>query len=165
MVSSNVANKEVARLSALYALQMLDTPAEERFDRIVRYAASTFDVPVALISLVDQNRQWFKAKVGIGVAETDRCVSVCDHAIRSRGIFEVEDLQADPRFAKNALVISSPYLRSYTGAPLLLPSGEAVGALCLIDFKPRLFGRLEHLVLEALRNLVVEELMKTPYNT
>lgn len=152
---------EASRLAALYALNILDTPPEERFDRIVRHAASTFDVPIAMISLVDQDRQWFKARVGVDVVQTDRCVSVCSHAIRSRGVFEVEDLRADQRFATNPLVIDSPYIRSYTGAPLLLPCGEAAGALCLIDFKPRRFDRLELLVLEALRNLTVEELMKT----
>jgi PAS domain S-box-containing protein len=130
---------EQARLAALAALDVLDTPAEREFDVIAELAADRFDVPIALVSLVADNRQWFKARVGLDVPETARDISFCTHSIQSDDVMVVEDAQADPRFAENPLVTGEPRIRFYAGAPLKLATGERVGTLCIIDRRRR-FG-------------------------
>lgn len=125
------------RLDALRALRLLDTPVEETFDRITRLAARTFDVPIALVSLVDRDRQWFKSRHGLEVAETPRDVSFCGHAILADDIFVIADARRDERFADNPLVTGEPHVRFYAGCPLRAPSGERIGTLCLIDRNPR----------------------------
>jgi GAF domain-containing protein len=146
------------RLQALRELLILDTPAEERFDKIVSFAANEFDVPIALISLVDENRQWFKSKVGIEACETSRDVSFCGHALESHDFLVIEDPLADERFCDNPMVIGDPFVRFYVGAPLVLPSGHVIGTFCLIDQKARTFDPLDLGILGALRDLVMEEL-------
>ena len=147
------------RLRALRELLILDTPPEERFDRIVAFAASEFDVPIALVSLVDRERQWFKARVGLEACETSREISFCGHAILQSDLFAVLDATRDPRFADNPLVVGAPFMRAYLGAPLRLPGGEAVGTLCLIDTRPHDFDAMDRAILATLRDLVVAELV------
>ena len=153
-------DNESARLAALYELLILDTPPEERFDKIAAFAAAEFDVPIATITLVDTERQWFKARVGIEVQQTGRDVSFCSHAILAPQIMVIPDALDDPRFADNPLVTGAPYIRFYAGAPLTLPSGLRLGTLCLIDRRPRTLDALELGILGTLRDLVVLELVQ-----
>jgi signal transduction histidine kinase len=133
---------EVNRLAALRALRLLDTPREERFDRITRFACDVLGTPVALVSLVDLDRQWFKSCVGLEETETRRGESVCAHAIRQDRVFEVHDLAADGRFAEFP-VVTEAGLRFYAGHPISAPSGHKVGTLCVLDRRPRSFTRAE----------------------
>lgn len=158
MLPAPIPADDDARLSALRELLILDTPPEERFDRIVAFAAAEFDMPIALISLVDQDRQWFKARVGLDACETSREISFCGHAIVQRELFEVLDATRDPRFADNPLVVGAPFIRFYIGAPLALPGGATVGTLCLIDTQPREFDAMDRAILGTLRDLAAAEL-------
>lgn len=159
MTPADLPPDEDRRLAALRALQVLDTSPEDRFDRIVAFAAGEFGVPMAMMSLVDSDRQWFKARVGIDVSGTGRDESFCAHAILQPGVFVVPDAQADPRFADNPLVTGGPQARFYAGAPLELPSGERVGTLCLVDRQPRGFDALDAAILNTLRQMVVDALL------
>jgi len=158
MLAAPISDDDAQRLQALRALLILDTPPEERFDRIVQFAADEFDMPTVLLSLVDEDRQWFKARVGLGVCETSREISFCGHAIQQPELFVVEDALADERFFDNPLVTGEPHLRFYAGAPLQLPGGAIVGTLCLIDSKPRRLDEIDRAILSTLRELVVGEL-------
>lgn len=153
---------EPQRLQALRELLILDTPPEQRFDRIVAFASQEFDVPIALVSLVDRNRQWFKARVGLAACETGRDISFCGHAVVETGTLVIPDTHADPRFADNPLVLGPPHIRFYAGAPLRLPSRHAVGTLCLIDTRPRHLDGTDLAILGSLRDLVVQELASQP---
>ena len=153
-------DNEPTRLTALYQLLILDTPPEERFDRIAAFAAQEFEVPIAVITLVDAERQWFKAKVGIEVCQTGRDVSFCAHAILHDDIMVVPDAAADARFVDNPLVTGAPHIRFYAGAPLLLSSGLRLGTLCLIDREPRTLDALDLGILGTLRDLAVMELAR-----
>jgi GAF domain-containing protein len=129
---------EAERLQALRALGILDSGAEERFNRLTRLAQQLFDVPVALVSLVDAERQWFKARLGVAESETARDISFCGHAILGREIFEVPDATLDERFAHNPLVTGAlNRIRFYAGAPLLSDDGYCVGVFCIKDLRPR----------------------------
>jgi GAF domain-containing protein len=152
---------EQERLAALYELLLLDTPPEQRFDTIVEFAASEFDVPICLITLLDHDRQWFKSRIGLEVCSTPRDISFCGHAILQPAVMVVPDALADARFADNPLVTSEPHIRFYAGAPLVLPSGHAVGTLCIIDTKPRDLDDVELSILASLRDLLVMELSGT----
>ncbi|MGQ3054350.1 MAG: GAF domain-containing protein [Roseateles sp.] len=159
MTPAPIPANDAERLRALRELLILDTPPEERFDRIVSFAAEEFDMPIALVSLIDEQRQWFKARIGLAACETSREISFCGHAILQSGLFEVIDAALDPRFADNPLVVGAPFIRFYIGAPLALPGGAVVGTLCLIDTRPREFDAMDHAVLGTLRDLVVAELV------
>jgi signal transduction histidine kinase len=149
-------DNEAERLSALCCFEILDTEAEERFDDIVQLLAASLDVPIALVSLVDEGRQWFKARVGLGVCETERDVAFCSHAIvNPHETMVVQDALEDPRFRDNPLVIAEPNIRFYAGAPLVLPEGVAVGTLCAIDRRPRTLSASELHTLEILARQVV----------
>ncbi|PTL75948.1 histidine kinase [Vitiosangium sp. GDMCC 1.1324] len=129
---------EAQRLRALERSGLLDTPPEPAYDDIVRIAAESCGTPIALISLVDRDRQWFKANVGLqGVGATERCISFCTHAIEREGVFLIEDARADERFATNPLVQGEPFIRFYAGAPLQTEDGFSVGTLCVLDRRPR----------------------------
>lgn len=158
MLPAPIPQNDAERLEALYALLILDTPPEERFDRIVAFAANEFDVPIVLISLVDRERQWFKSRLGIPVCEMSRDISFCGHAIIGSDILVVPDAGIDRRFADNPLVTGDPFICFYAGAPLILPSGHAIGTLCLIDTKARALDRIELSIMATLRDLVVMEL-------
>jgi GAF domain-containing protein len=158
MLPAPIPPDEASRLQALQALLVLDTPPEERFDRIVRFAAQELDAPIALVSLIDEHRQWFKSRFGLDAVETARDISFCGHAIVQPELFIVGDAAQDERFADNPLVTGPPYIRFYAGVPVCAPSGERVGTLCVIDTRPRELGRIERAVMKALSQLVNEAL-------
>ena len=136
-MNAPVAIDEARRMAALRELGVLDTSPEAAFDTITRTAAQLCGVPVALISLIDAQRQWFKSNLGLpGVTETPRDIAFCDHAIRDAGLFEVPDATLDARFAANPLVTGEPDIRFYAGAPMTLPGGERIGTVCVIDRAP-----------------------------
>ena len=154
---------EERRVALLHSLGILDTEPEERFDRITRLASALFDVPMAIVSLVDVNRQWFKSCIGIADTETDRSVSFCAHALDRMDALVVEDATLDPRFADNPFVTEDPFIRFYAGHPLRVEgaNGErrsAVGTLCIIDRTPRQFDDRERGLLADLARLVEQEL-------
>lgn len=149
---------ERARHAALLSYDVLDTPPESAFDRITSLAAHIFGAPIALVSLVDEHRQWFKSACGVAVKETAREIAFCDHAIRGTSVMVVEDAARDPRFAANPLVTGEPHIRFYAGAPLLAPSGFALGTLCVIDRVPRRFEPHDQAILAELAAQVVHEL-------
>jgi GAF domain-containing protein len=138
---------ERRRLQVLCELGLLDTPPEERFDRIVRTAARLFRVPVALVTLVDADRQWFKAKHGLEATQTPRDVSFCGHALLASEPLVVLDGLQDERFADNPLVTGAPFVRFYAGQPVKGPEGQMMGTLCLIDHVPRRFSDVDRLAL------------------
>lgn len=141
---------EEARLAALAASNLVDTPPEERFDRIVRLASMATDSPIALISLLTSRRQWFKARVGLQPQQTPREWAFCSHAILQDRPFVVEDAAADERFSGNPLVLADPHIRFYAGVPLHDQDGNAMGTLCVIDREPR---KLRSTELQALLDL------------
>jgi diguanylate cyclase (GGDEF)-like protein len=149
---------EEARLDALSRFEVLDTEPEESFDRITRLVKSIFNVPIALVSLVDRNRQWFKSRAGLEVCETHRNISFCTHAIGSDQPFIIEDAATDARFATNPLVLSGPRLRFYAGIPLRTRSGHRIGTLCAIDTVPRCLDSTQIDILSSLAQLVIDEL-------
>ncbi|MFO1488192.1 MAG: GAF domain-containing protein [Verrucomicrobiota bacterium] len=134
---SEPSKKEIQRIKVLWDYDVLDTVPERVFDDLTELAAKICNAPIALISLIDEERQWFKAKVGISVQETSRDISFCSHAIQSDGLFLVPNAAKDPRFAQNPLVTSDPKIRFYAGMPLVTPDGHALGTLCVIDKVPR----------------------------
>lgn len=149
---------DAARLARLRSYRILDSAAEQAFDRITAWAREHFGVPVALVSLVDMNRQWFKSAAGLEVAETPRDVAFCHHAIlRSRPLV-VEDASRDPRFRDNPLVVGEPGIRFYAGAPIITSDGFALGTVCLIDRQPRAFPLTDRLVLARLAGLALAEM-------
>ncbi len=149
---------EASRIQALHSLHILDTLPEDRFDRITRLAQHIFQVPMALISLVDSDRQWFKSNQGLEAAETPRDVSFCGHALHSNDIFEVPDTLADQRFYDNPLVTGSPHIRFYAGQPLRLSSGIVLGTLCLLDTKPRQLSEADRACLVDLAAMAQQEI-------
>jgi len=130
-------SEEAKRLGELHGYGVLDSPNETEFDSIVREAARELGAPIALISLIDENRQWFKAKVGLEPSETPRSISFCTHAIQGSEVFEISDAREDSRFADNPLVTGDPNIRFYAGAPLRTSSGRRIGTLCVIDNRTR----------------------------
>ena len=132
-MKADLPNNEQARLDALREYGILDTPPEQAYDDIAYLASLIADTPIAVVSLVDDDRQWFKAKVGIEASQTSRDIAFCSHAILEPGqLFIVPDATEDERFATNPLVTTDPKIRFYAGAPLVAPGGEALGALCVI---------------------------------
>ena len=159
MIPAPIPANDDDRLAALRQLLILDTPPEERFDRIVAFATQEFEVPTGLVSLVDENRQWFKARCGMGAEETGRDVSFCAHAIHSHEILVVNNALEDARFHDNPLVTAPGGIRFYAGAPLVMPSGHVIGTLCILAPQPRDFDAMDRAILGTLRDLCVEELL------
>jgi diguanylate cyclase (GGDEF)-like protein len=156
---------EQDRLLALHSLGILDTVSEERFDRYTRLAQRIFDVPIALVSLVDSNRQWFKSCQGLDVSETDRASSFCSHAIRKDEVMIVRDTMKDDRFIENSLVTGDPNIRFYAGCPIKGPSGHALGTFCIIDKVPRELSGEDITSLKDLAALVERELVMLQEST
>jgi PAS domain S-box-containing protein len=155
MESPAIPANEAERLAALRSYDILDTTPEQIYDDLVRVAAHLLDMPIALVSLVDAERQWFKARVGLGAAETSREVSFCGHVVVQRRPLVVPDALADPRFHDNPLVTGPPHVRFYAGAPLQSPEGHLLGTLCVIDHEPRSMNPTKLELLEALARQAV----------
>jgi diguanylate cyclase (GGDEF)-like protein/PAS domain S-box-containing protein len=154
MAAPNPAD-ERARVEALVALELLDTSPEQEFDAIVKLAAEICGVPIALVSLIDEHRQWFKAKVGLDALETPRAISYCAHAIMDDRTMIVPDASLDPRFSDNPWRLGPPHVQFYAGVPLRTSTGHKVGTLCVIDNKPRSLSVAQQVALEALAAQVV----------
>jgi anti-sigma regulatory factor (Ser/Thr protein kinase) len=153
-----VVGKEEGRLRALRRYKILDTKPELAFDDLTLIASQVCGVPIALISLVDEDRQWFKSRVGVEVQETSRSVSFCAHAIHAQGIFTVADALNDARFRDNPLVQGDPHIRFYAGAPITTQDGYALGTLCVIDYVPRKLTDGQNNALMALQRQVTAQL-------
>lgn len=151
---------ESARLNALKHTGLLDSLAEERFDRITRLTAHFFNVKICLVSLVDSDRQWFKSKVGLDVCQTGREISFCGHAILQPDVFVVTDTIKDSRFSTNQLVTHEPHIRFYAGAPVRESSGQPIGTLCIIDVVPRDFSSDEKQMLREFADMVEHEITR-----
>jgi diguanylate cyclase (GGDEF)-like protein len=149
---------EDIRLAALRSLDILDTEPEERFDRLTRIAKRLFKVPIALVSFVDINRQWFKSCQGLEVKEMPRDISFCGHAILGDDIFIISDTLLDERFYDNPLVINEPRIRFYAGIPLVISNEIRVGTLCLIDREPRILSEEDKELLRDLGQMAVQDL-------
>ncbi len=150
---------EQERLADLRSLQILDTPAEERFDRVTRMAMRLFGVPIATVSLVDENRQWFKSCFGLDISETERRFSFCGHAILQNEALVVEDAMQDERFHDNPLVTGEQRIRFYAGHPLRNMSGHGLGTLCIIDREARKFTEDDRHMLADLAGMVEREMI------
>lgn len=158
MQSAAIPENDSRRLEALKSLNILDSKPEERFDRLTRLAMHVFEVPIALVSLVDTDRQWFKSRQGLEATETPRDISFCGHAILGDDAFVVEDASLDERFADNPLVTGDPGVRFYAGYPIRYLDGTVLGTVCIIDHKPRRFAPRDVLILQDLATLVEHEM-------
>lgn len=149
---------EAARLEALRSYKILDTDSEAAFDDITRIASYVCEVPISVITLVDETRQWFKSEIGLGMRQTSRDISICAHAILENQFLEVPDTAQDPRFDRNPLVVGPPHLRFYAGALLRTPDGLPLGTVCVLDTKPRRLSERQREVLSALARQVMSQL-------
>lgn len=157
MLEAPLPPDEEHRLAVLFNLNILDTPPEERFDRLTRMAARLFNVPMAMVTLIDGQRQWFKSRVGITLPESPRRSSFCAHTLLQDGVMVVEDATHDPRFTDNPGVLDAPHVRFYAGHPVAAPDGSKIGTLCLVDRAPREFGPEERAMLRDLAGMVAHE--------
>jgi diguanylate cyclase (GGDEF)-like protein len=158
MLIPNKPADEGARIDTLRSLHILDTAPEERFDRLTRLAKRLFGVPIALVSLVDANRQWFKSCVGLSVSETPRDVSFCGHAILGDDILLIPDAASDDLFQDNPRVTGDPKIRFYAGCPLQAPNGSTLGTLCVIDVVPRQLNDEDRALLRDLARMAEQEI-------
>jgi GAF domain-containing protein len=149
---------EAYRLKVLWQYDVLDTVPEEVFDDLADLAAHICNAPVALISLVDEDRQWFKSRIGLTITETSRDISFCAHAIMRDGLFIIPDAKKDPRFKDNPLVTGPQKIRFYAGAPLITPDGYSLGSLCVMDNRPRDLDEEQREALRVLAHHVVSQL-------
>ena len=154
-MTATTSTTEQERLAALHRYEILDTPPELDFDDLTGLAARVCVAPIALLTLIDEERQWVKARVGLEITETPRDIAFCNYAIQQAGLFVVPDALADPRFANNPLVTEGPRIRFYAGSPLITPDGQALGTLCVIDRVPRQLPQDQATALTALSRQVV----------
>lgn len=150
MTAAPLPENEPERLQTLESYKLLDTDPEPRYDRIVRLASRACSTPIALFTLIDQDRQWFKARVGLNDSETARDISFCAHAVASNEVLIVEDATADRRFDDNVLVLKQPGIRFYAGVPVHGHNGQPIGTLCVVDLQPRTLTAEQRLILEEL---------------
>lgn len=165
MIKPAIPCDETQRLQALRDLRLLDTPPEERFDRVTRLAKQLFSTSIAVVSLVDADRQWFKSRQGLDAEETARDISFCGHAILDDEIMVVNNAETDQRFCDNPLVCGDPGIRFYAGYPLKAPDGSRVGTLCIIDDKPKEISEEQLQLLRELGRMVEEELVSATDST
>jgi diguanylate cyclase (GGDEF)-like protein len=158
MIKPQFPKNEAERLHALRTLKILDTSHEERFDRVTRMAKRMFGVSISLVSIVDEDRQWFKSSQGLDASETSRDISFCGHAINQDGLFIVPDTAKDERFFDNPLVTEAPNIRFYAGYPLKLRQGINIGTLCLIDTKPKNLDEEDQQLLKDLGAMIEQEI-------
>ena len=158
MLAAPKLDDEAGRLAALYRYDILDTGTEAEFEQIVQLVQRVFDVPMAAVTLIDSDRQWFKASRGLNVPETPRNMAFCHHTISAADGLAVEDAEADPRFAGTPLVAGAPHIRSYLGAPLRTPDGYQVGALCIIGNERRQFTLEDREILRRFSDVVVSQM-------
>lgn len=151
-------SQEAARVAALDRYAILDTEPEQTFDDIVILASFVCKTPIAMLSLVDDRRQWFKSKVGVQIRETPKDISFCSHAIQQEDLFIVPDTLKDPRFKENPMVVGEPHIRFYTGAPIINEEGFALGTLCVIDRQPRELDSEQKEALWALSRLALGQM-------
>ena len=156
MISARIPENENTRLQDLQDSGLLDSPAEAEFDEIVAFASDLCNMPISLISLVDSNRQWFKARIGLNAIETNRDIFFCSHAILEDHLFEVPDTLNDIRFSDNPMVVQDPSIRFYAGMPLVTSSGSRLGTLCVIDKTPRQLTEKQKFGLKVLANNVIK---------
>lgn len=149
---------EAARLAALDRYAILDTDPEESFDALVILASYVCKTPMAMLSLLDDHRQWFKSSVGVQVRETPLELSICVHAIKQQDLFIVPDTLLDARFRENPLVLGEPHIRFYAGAPLINEDGYALGTLCVLDRQPRELDLEQRQALKSLRQLALRQM-------
>lgn len=165
MIKPAIPADEKRRLQTLREMKLLDTPPEERFDRVTRLAKQVFSTSIALVSLVDADRQWFKSRQGLDAEETPRDISFCGHAILDDKIMVVNDAVEDQRFCDNPLVCGNPNIRFYAGYPLAAPDGSRVGTLCVIDQNPKDVSAEQLQLLRELGRMVEEELIAADNST
>ena len=151
-------NDETGRLAALRRYRILDTEPEQAFDDLTLLASQICGTPIALITLLDEKRQWFKSRVGTSATETERSIAFCAHTIQQDDLFVIPDTLADERFRENPLVVDEPGVRFYAGAPLVTHDGHALGSLCVLDRVPRTLTPEQHAALDALRRQAVAQL-------
>jgi two-component system NtrC family sensor kinase len=157
-MNSPALSTEAARLAALDRYAILDTDPEESFDDLVILASYICKTPIALLSLLDDHRQWFKSTVGVQVRETPLEMSICAHAIKQEGLFIVPDTLQDARFRENPMVVGEPHIRFYAGAPLINEDGFALGTLCVLDRQPRELDPEQKQALKSLRQLALKQM-------
>jgi anti-sigma regulatory factor (Ser/Thr protein kinase) len=149
---------ETARLAALRQYRILDTEPEQAFDDLTLLASQICGTPIALITLLDEKRQWFKSRLGMSATETARSIAFCAHTIQQNDLFVVPDTLADERFRENPLVLGEPWVRFYAGSPLITRDGHALGSLCVLDRVPRTLTPGQQAALHALRHQAVAQL-------
>ncbi len=160
MIDENTSDAEIKRLAVLKKLQILDTPYEILFDSLTKLAGTVCETPISIISLLDENRQWFKSTYGLeNMRETPRAHAFCSYTILSNSILEVPDASKDNRFKDNPLVTGEPDIRFYAGAPIRMPLGEKIGAVCVIDTKAKQLTNVQKEALEGIAKVVSQCLM------
>jgi len=157
-VKADLHPRQGARLAALSAYDILDTPPEDAFSEVVGLVSRICDMPVALVSLVEEHRQWFKARMGLDATETPIEQSICAHAILGDSVLEIEDTRTDPRSADNPLCMGDRAFRFYAGAPLITPDGLPLGSLCVLDYRPRKLTNVQREMLEVMAKQVMAQL-------
>ncbi|HBA4156593.1 TPA: GAF domain-containing protein, partial [Enterobacter asburiae] len=156
MINSNQRNEEKRQLS-LYNIELLNTGSDERFDRLTRIAVRLFDVPIALVTLIDEERQYFKSLCGVELQPINKMVSFCNWILKTGQPLVIEDTLMNPNFLKNPLVTGYPFIRFYAGYPVRLPGGDIAGAICVLDSSPKIFSPEQMSLLMDLAAIVEDE--------